>query len=123
MLEQQLLARLEQLGILKASTVSNIRVLEPAEVAAWAGPDRRMPIVFGAVIGLALAVALVLGRNFFRQGIEDAREIEALGSRCLQQSVNPSFWLVKRPVLLNMVSRCFSPMIWLLKPCEVAKLV
>ncbi len=79
MLEQQLLARLEQLGILKASTVSNIRVLEPAEVAAWAGPDRRMPIVFGAVIGLALAVALVLGRNFFRQGIEDAREIEALG--------------------------------------------
>ena len=37
-LERQLTARAEQLRVLKASTVGNIRILEPAEVARLTGP-------------------------------------------------------------------------------------
>ncbi|MFU8865542.1 MAG: polysaccharide biosynthesis tyrosine autokinase [Rhodobacterales bacterium] len=79
MLEQQLTSRAEQLRILRASTISNIRILEPAEVARWAGPDRRRPILIATAIGLSFSVILILSLNFFRRGIDDAGEIEALG--------------------------------------------
>lgn len=79
MLEQQLTARAEQLRILRAGTVSNIRVLDYAEVAWFDGPDRRRPIVIAALLGLMLGVGLVLLRNSLRRGIEDTRDIEAMG--------------------------------------------
>lgn len=79
MLEQQLTARAEQLRILRAGTVSNIRVLDRAEVATLDGPDRRRPILIAALLGLTLGVGLVLLRNSLRRGIEDTREIEAMG--------------------------------------------
>lgn len=78
-LELQLTERVEQLRVLRASAVGNIRVLEPAEVADLVGPDRRQPIAFGAGLGLIISVALILAINFMRRGVEDAREIEALG--------------------------------------------
>jgi tyrosine-protein kinase Etk/Wzc len=78
-LEIQLASRVEQLRVLRASAVSNIRVLEWAETALHVGPDRRRPIIFGAVAGLLLAVMGVLGLNVLRRGIEDARTIEAMG--------------------------------------------
>lgn len=78
-LEQQLVARVEQLRVLRASAVGNIRILEPAETAQIIGPDRRLPILVGLVLGLFLSGAMVLLINVLRRGIEDAREIEALG--------------------------------------------
>ncbi|MBF9060950.1 polysaccharide biosynthesis tyrosine autokinase [Rhodobacterales bacterium HKCCSP123] len=78
-LELQLRERVEQLRILRASAVGNIRVLEPAESAFWVGPDRRRPIYVGAGLALALAIAAVLGLNLLKGGVEDARDIEALG--------------------------------------------
>lgn len=92
-LEQQLRARVEQLRILRASTVGNIRVLEPAETARLVGPDRRGPIGIGAGIGLLLSVGLVFGLNFLRSGIEDGRDIEKLGLP-LFATVNKSAQLV-----------------------------
>jgi tyrosine-protein kinase Etk/Wzc len=74
-----LLARVEQLRILRASAVGNIRVLEPSEVAQLIGPNRWHPIVFGLFIGLILSSALVFSINAFRRGVDDAREIEELG--------------------------------------------
>lgn len=78
-LERQLTARAEQLRVLKASTVGNIRVLEPAEVARLVGPDRILPLFIGLFLGLAGAVSLTLMLNFLRRGIEDAREVEETG--------------------------------------------
>lgn len=78
-LERKLTARVEQLEILRASTVGNIRVLEPAEEARLVGPSRTQPALLGLVIGLVGAVGLVLLLNFLRRGIEDARDIEPLG--------------------------------------------
>lgn len=78
-LERQLTARAEQLRVLKASTVGNIRVLEPAEVARLVGPDRIMPLLIGFALGLFGAIGLILFLNFLRRGIEDAREVEETG--------------------------------------------
>lgn len=78
-LEKQLTARVEQLRVLRASTVGNIRVLEPAEVARFVGPDRRSPFLTAGGIGFVLAVLLTFGINFLRRGIEDARQIESMG--------------------------------------------
>lgn len=78
-LERQLVARAEQLRVLRASAVGNIRVLEPAEVARLIGPNRRTPAFTGLFGGLAFGILLVFGLNFLRRGIEDPREVEELG--------------------------------------------
>lgn len=78
-LERQLVSRAEQLRVLRASTVGNIRVLEPAEVARLVGPNRHIPALVGLFCGLVFAMLLVLALNFLRRGIEDAREVEELG--------------------------------------------
>lgn len=78
-LERQLTSRAEQLRVLKASTIGNIRVLEPAEVARLIGPDRKMPAIFGFALGLVVAIGLILVLNFLRRGIEEAREVEETG--------------------------------------------
>ncbi|MBN2906930.1 MAG: polysaccharide biosynthesis tyrosine autokinase [Rhodobacteraceae bacterium] len=78
-LELQLVNRAEQLRILRASTVGNIRVLEAAETATLVGPNRALPLLLGALLGLVGATLVVLIGNAMRRGIEDARAIEALG--------------------------------------------
>jgi len=78
-LELQLVNRVEQLRILRASTVGNIFVLEPSETARHAGPDRRTPIMIGAALGFVLSALGIFGINLMRRGIEDARQIEELG--------------------------------------------
>lgn len=78
-IEQQLVNRVEQLRILRASTVGNIFVLEAAEIGRHVGPDRRTPIMIGFALGAVLSALGIFGVNYLRRGIEDAREIEELG--------------------------------------------
>lgn len=78
-IEEQLMSRLEQLKIVKASTVGVIRVLEPSEVAVKSGPSRTRPILFAAIFGGFMAIAWVLLQNSVSDGIEDASEVESLG--------------------------------------------
>ena len=78
-LETELIQRREQLGVQRASTVGNIRILEPAEEASRRSPSRNQPMIVGLVAGGALAVGFILLMNFFRRGIDDARTIEELG--------------------------------------------
>lgn len=78
-IERQLVARSEQLGIVRASTVSNIHMLETAESASLIGPDRVRPVQLGLLAGLLLGIGGVLGMNFLRSGIDDSRVIEDLG--------------------------------------------
>jgi tyrosine-protein kinase Etk/Wzc len=78
-LELQLVNRIEQLRILRASTIGNIFVLESADRGVLVGPDRRQPIFIGLGIGFVLSALGVFLINFFRRGIEDARVLEELG--------------------------------------------
>jgi tyrosine-protein kinase Etk/Wzc len=112
-LEKQLTARVEQLRVLKASTVGNIRVLEQAEVASSVGPDRQRPALFGGGLGLVGAVAFVLGMNLLRRGVEDARDIEALGLSVFG-SVN------KVPALTNLKSSAPAYALALHEPDNIA---
>lgn len=78
-LKEQLLLRLDQLRIVKASAVGTIRVLETAEDAILSGPNRIKPIVIAIALGVVCASCVVLFRNALKAGIEDEREIEQLG--------------------------------------------
>ena len=78
-LEMQLVQRVEQLRILKASTVGNVRMLDPAGPAVLVGPNRLNPALIGMMAGLVLAAGYIFGRNYLRTGVEDARDVEALG--------------------------------------------
>lgn len=78
-LKEQLLLRLDQLRIVKASAVGTIRVLETAEDARLSGPNRMKPIGLAIVLGVVFACSVILFRNALKTGIEDEREIEKLG--------------------------------------------
>lgn len=78
-LREQLLLRLDQLRIVKASAVGTIRVLERAEDYEVSGPNRMRPIAVAAILGFVLASVLVLLKNIVNVGIQDEREIERLG--------------------------------------------
>lgn len=78
-LERQLVNRSEQLNIVRASTVGNIRVLEPAETVRRISLDRTNPALIGGALGLLLGIFSILGLNFLRRGIDDSRTIEQLG--------------------------------------------
>jgi tyrosine-protein kinase Etk/Wzc len=78
-IERKMIERSEQLRVLKASTVGNIQVLEPADSASRVGPNRQRPMMAGAVIGMVLAVALILLMTLLRRGIDDAHSVEELG--------------------------------------------
>jgi tyrosine-protein kinase Etk/Wzc len=78
-LESQLVERVEQLRILKASTVGNVRVLEPSEVYKKIGPDRLTPILLSILFALTFSVMWIFIRNYFRSGIEATGDITSLG--------------------------------------------
>lgn len=78
-LGSQLKSRVEQLRILKASTVANIRVLAAADNARLVGPRRSLPMLIGGVLALLLGAAAILLVNRLGRGIEGARAIEDLG--------------------------------------------
>ncbi|WP_172300001.1 polysaccharide biosynthesis tyrosine autokinase [Pseudoruegeria sp. HB172150] len=79
-LHAQLQGQIKQLQTLKASTVSNIHVLDPAESASVAGPDRTRPIIIGGMGAFLITTVLVFALNQFARRVEDARSIEELGS-------------------------------------------
>ena len=78
-IEQTMSTRLDQLRIRKAGTISNIQMLETARNATRIGPNRRMPMLQGAIAALLLACAASVLVHFLRRGIDSASEIEALG--------------------------------------------
>ena len=78
-LEIQLVERVEQLRILKASTVGNVRVLEPSEVYKKIGPNRLTPILLSILFALTFSVIWIFISKYFKNGIEGARDITLLG--------------------------------------------
>lgn len=76
----QLLNKVQELNILKASTVGNVRILDVAQSYTNAiKPKKALIVVLATLLGGMLAVALVLIRAAFHRGVENPDEIEAIG--------------------------------------------
>lgn len=76
-----LLAKTQELDIVRAGTVGNVRVIDLAEVntSKPVKPKKALIVVMAIMLGGLLAVAIVLIQKAMHKGIEDPSEIEALG--------------------------------------------
>lgn len=76
----QLLNKVQELSILKAGTVGNVRILDTAQAYSQAvKPKKSLIVVLATLLGGMLAVAVVLVRAALHKGVENPDEIEALG--------------------------------------------
>lgn len=76
----QLLNKVQELSVLKAGTVGNVRILDKAQSYAQPiKPKKPLIVVLATLLGGMLSVALVLLRAAFHKGVETPDEIEALG--------------------------------------------
>ena len=76
----QLLNKVQELSILKAGTVGNVRILDTAQAYTKAvKPKKSLIVVLATLLGGMLSVAFVLVRAALHKGVENPDEIEALG--------------------------------------------
>lgn len=76
----ELLTRAQQVEVLRASTIGNVRILDTAAPGTLPiAPRRSIILALGLVLGAMGGIAFVLGRSWLRKGIQDATEIERLG--------------------------------------------
>ncbi|MCF2857421.1 polysaccharide biosynthesis tyrosine autokinase [Pseudoalteromonas sp. SMS1] len=76
-----LLAKTQELDIVRAGTVGNVRVIDLAEVntSQPVKPKKALIVIITTLLGSLLAIAIVLIQKAIHKGIEDPSEIEALG--------------------------------------------
>ena len=76
----QLLNKVQELNIVKASTVGNVRILDTAQVYSQAvKPKKALIVVLATLLGGMLSVAIAFLRAALHRGVESPDEIEALG--------------------------------------------
>ena len=76
----QLLNRAQELRVLQASTIGNVRIIDPARVAeAPVSPKKSLMLAISLVLGVNVGVAFVFLRSFLRKGIRDAEQLEKAG--------------------------------------------
>jgi tyrosine-protein kinase Etk/Wzc len=76
-----LLSKVQELDIVRAGTVGNVRIIDYAEVntSKPVKPKKALIVVMATMLGGMLAVAIVLIQKAMHKGVEDPAEIEALG--------------------------------------------
>lgn len=76
-----LLSKVQELDIVRAGTVGNVRIIDTAEVNTTqpVKPKKALIAVMATMLGAMLAVAIVLIQKAIHKGVEDPNEIEALG--------------------------------------------
>lgn len=76
----QLLSRQQELQVMRASVIGNVRILDSA-VAAFQPitPRKSLIVALSLVLGGMLGVGLVLLRKFLRHGVQGGEEIEKIG--------------------------------------------
>lgn len=75
-----LLSRQQELQVVQASVVGNVRVLDEAfAAAAPIAPRKSIILALSAVLGLIIGAGFVLVRQMMRVGVEGAEDIEKLG--------------------------------------------
>lgn len=76
----QLVNRMQELNILKAGTVGNVRILDTAVGHSNAvAPKKKLIVIIAIMLGGMLSVALVLVRSALNPGIQSAEELENHG--------------------------------------------
>ncbi|EIV8497181.1 polysaccharide biosynthesis tyrosine autokinase [Vibrio vulnificus] len=76
----QLLNKVQELSIIKAGTVGNVRILDEAQsYAKPVKPKKPLIVVLATLLGGMLSVALVLVKAALHRGVENPDEIEQLG--------------------------------------------
>lgn len=92
----QLLNRQQELGISKASTVGDVRIIDNAETAnAPVAPKKTLIIAASLLLGLVISVGLVLLKALLHHGIENPEQLEELGMN-VYASVPLSEWQRKK---------------------------
>ncbi|MGP9670035.1 polysaccharide biosynthesis tyrosine autokinase [Pseudoalteromonas sp. AOP31-A2-14] len=76
-----LLAKTQELDIVRAGTVGNVRIIDYAEVntSKPVKPKKALIVVMATMLGGMLSVAIVLIQKAMHKGIEDPNDIEAIG--------------------------------------------
>ncbi|MEZ9006752.1 polysaccharide biosynthesis tyrosine autokinase [Vibrio sp. 10N.247.311.59] len=76
----QLLNKVQELSIIKAGTVGNVRILDDAQAYAGAvKPKKPLIVVLATLLGGMLSVAFVLVKAAFHRGVESPDQIEQIG--------------------------------------------
>ncbi|MGC9561988.1 polysaccharide biosynthesis tyrosine autokinase [Brachymonas sp. M4Q-1] len=76
----QLLNKQQELGISQASKIGNVRVIDRAQTLDKPVKPQKALVILAATLGLGfLAVLVVIMRTLFRQGIDDAEDLESIG--------------------------------------------
>jgi len=76
----ELLTRAQEVEVLRASTIGNVRVVDEASSTPnQVAPRRSLILGLGMVLGLFAGIGLVLVTNWLRKGIQEAAELEKLG--------------------------------------------
>ncbi|MCF6434962.1 polysaccharide biosynthesis tyrosine autokinase [Pseudoalteromonas sp. MMG022] len=76
-----LLAKTQELDIVRAGTVGNVRIVDYAEVNTTqpVKPKKALVVIMATMFGGMLAIAIVLIQKALHKGIEDPSDIEGLG--------------------------------------------
>ena len=78
--DDALTQRAQELSVLKASTIGNVRIVDQAATPTQPiAPKKSLILALSLLLGAILGAALVLLREKLRRGIEGVGEIEALG--------------------------------------------
>ncbi|OCH28680.1 tyrosine-protein kinase [Aliivibrio fischeri] len=97
----QLLNKTQELNIVKAGTVGNVRILDTAQAYTYAvKPKKPLIVVLATLLGGMLSVAIVLLKAAFHRGVENPDEIEALGIP-VYASIPKSNWQEKLDIRYN----------------------
>ncbi|PQJ66348.1 polysaccharide biosynthesis tyrosine autokinase [Photobacterium angustum] len=76
----ELLNKVQELSIVKASTVGNVRILDSAQSYSQAvKPKKALIVVLATLLGGMLSVAIALLRAAFHKGVETPDQIEEIG--------------------------------------------
>jgi len=76
-----LLGKVQELDIVRAGTIGNVRIIDVAEVNTTqpVKPKKSLIVVMATMLGGMLAIAIVLVQKTLHKGVEDPSQIEAIG--------------------------------------------
>ncbi|MCF6272734.1 MAG: polysaccharide biosynthesis tyrosine autokinase [Rhodobacteraceae bacterium] len=75
----QLVGRTQELSVIKAGTIGNIRIIDsPMSFPGAIKPNKMMVVLLSTFLGFFIALGFVLVRSFINRGVESAEELENL---------------------------------------------
>ena len=76
-----LLSKAQELDIVRAGTVGNVRIIDSAELNSTGPikPKKPLIVVIATILGALLSITIVIMQKALHKGVEDPSEIEALG--------------------------------------------